>query len=281
LNDVEVHEGDFSNQVDVREALKGCSAAVHLVSSTLPATSNENPAYDIESNVVSTLRFLDESRAQGLRRILFISSGGTIYGRARDLPITEDHPTDPLCSYAIGKLAIEKYLELYRHFHGLQYSIFRFANPYGERQNPAGAQGAVAVFLGRVLMRQPIEIWGSGDAVRDYVYIGDAVRAVRMVLERDPPDRLFNVGSGVGISINELVEEIRKATGSQVSVVRKPGRPLDVAANVLDSSRLARNVGWTPQVTLAEGLKKTWEWMKGALAASPGRPENEEETAGS
>lgn len=259
--DVEIVEGDFQNVVDVREALRDRSAIIHLVSATLPHTSNENPTYDMESNVVSSLRLLDEARSLGIGRVLFISSGGTIYGRAMQLPIPEDHPTDPLCSYGIGKLAIEKYLALYRHLHGLDYHVLRLSNPYGERQNPAAAQGAVGVFLNRVFRGQPIEIWGTGEVVRDYVYIRDAVRAFRLVLEKNPAERVFNVGSGAGTSINALVDEIAATTGRKVEVIRKPGRPIDVPANVLDTGRIQKAVGWTCETTLRRGLESTWNWI--------------------
>jgi len=261
MDRVEVHEGDFVNQVDVAEALAGCSVAVHLVSATLPSSSNENPVYDVEANVVASLRFLEEARKAGVRRIVFISSGGTVYGRAVRLPIAEDHPTEPLCSYGIGKLAIEKYLQLYRHLHGLDYHVLRFSNPFGERQNPASAQGAVAVFLGRTLVNRPIDIWGDGQAVRDYIHIKDAARAFRLVLERNPPERVFNVGRGEGTSLDDLVAEIRRVSGRPVPVNMKPGRPLDVPANVLDTARIAGAVGWRPEIPLGEGLARTWNWM--------------------
>jgi UDP-glucose 4-epimerase len=260
---VDLREGDFQNPVDVRAALEGAGAAVHLVSATLPSTSNDNPVYDIESNVVSTLRFLDEAREAGVGRIVFISSGGTIYGRARQVPISEDHPTDPLCSYGIGKLAIEKFLALYHHMHGLQYQVLRLSNPYGERQNPAGVQGAVAVFLGRVLAGQPIEIWGTGEVTRDYVYIRDAVKAVRVVLEKNPSERILNVGSGVGTTLNDLVQKIGEVTGERTEVLRKPGRAVDVPVNVLAIDRIRKAVGWAPETGLAEGLGKTWAWLRG------------------
>jgi UDP-glucose 4-epimerase len=266
---IEIREGDFQNRVDVKDALSGAQVAIHLVSATLPSTSNENPVYDVEANVVSTLRFLDEARAQGIRRILFISSGGTIYGRAATVPIPESHPTEPLCSYGVGKLAIEKFLGLYQHVHGLEYHVLRFANPYGERQNPASAQGAAAVFLGRALMGLPIEVWGTGEAVRDYIYIADAVRAFRLVLEKNPAERIFNVGTGVGTSINELVDAVRKVSGRNVQVVRKPGRALDVPVNVLDVSRLSQSVGWRPEMPLADGLQRTWDWMQANFPQGP------------
>lgn len=259
---VERCEGDFTNVADVRQALDGCGVVVHLVSTTLPASSNDNPIYDVEANVVSTLRLLDAARQAGARRLLFISSGGTVYGPARRLPIDEDHPTDPACSYGIGKLAIEKYLGLYSRLHGLRSTVLRFSNPYGERQNPGSAQGAVAVFLGRILAGQPIEIWGDGSATRDYLYIGDGARAFRLVLEQDPAGGVYNVGSGIGVSLDELVAALGRVTGRPVAVERKPGRPLDVPANVLDSSRLSAAVGWRPEVPLEEGLARTWDWLK-------------------
>ncbi len=259
---VELFPGDFYNQVDVRAALQGCDAAVHLIASTIPATSNSNPAYDVESSLIPTLRFLDEARARGLARIFFVSSGGTIYGRARQIPIPEEHPTEPLCSYAVVKLAIEKYLGLHAHLHGGAATVLRFSNPYGERQNPAGAQGAIAVFLGRVFDGRAIEIWGTGEVVRDYIDIKDAVRAFRLLLEQPPASAVYNVGSGQGVSLNALVDEIRAVTGRDVAVTRKPGRAVDVPVNVLDTARLRDAVGWRPEIPLREGIARTWDWIR-------------------
>ena len=260
---VETVEGDFTNRVDVRGALDGCSTAIHLVSATLPSSSNENPAYDIEANVIATLNLLDECRSAGVNRVLFISSGGTVYGPAHRLPIPEDHPTEPACSYGISKLAIEKYLALYGRLHGLSSAVLRFSNPFGERQNPAAAQGAVAVFLGRVHRGEPIDLWGDGSAVRDYLYIADGVRAFRRVLETPGATGVFNVGRGAGTSLTELIDAIGRVTGRKVIVNRLPGRPLDVPANVLDSSRLTALTGWRPAIDLDEGLARTWAWMTG------------------
>ena len=235
---------------------------VHLVSATLPASSNDNPVYDVEANVVASLRLLEAARAARVRRILFISSGGTVYGPARRLPIDEDHPTEPACSYGIAKLAIEKYLGLYARLHGLKSTVLRFSNPFGERQNPGSAQGAVAVFLGRILAGRPIEIWGDGSVVRDYLYIADGARAFRLVLEKEPDGPVYNVGRGVGTTLDDLVTVLKRVTGRPVEVVRRPGRPIDVPANVLDSRRLEAAVGWRPRVDLEEGLARTWEWLK-------------------
>lgn len=272
LERIELREGDFVNQVDLRDALDGCAVAIHLVSATLPATSNENPIYDVEANVVGTLRLLDEARRAGTQRLLFISSGGTVYGRPRRVPIPEDHPTEPLCSYGIGKLAIEKYLALYQHLHGLRSTVLRFANPFGERQNPGAHQGAVAVFLGRVLAGLPIEIWGDGEVMRDYIYIKDAVTAFRRVLETDPPGAVFNVGSGRGTTLNQLIERIERVTGRSVAVARRPGRALDVPVNVLDTTRLREATGWEPAWSMDEGLLRTWRWLVAAYGQNPAGP---------
>lgn len=265
---VERIEGDFVNRVDVRKALHGCGTVIHLVSATLPSSSNENPAYDIEANVIASLNLLEEVRKAGVGRVLFISSGGTVYGPAVCLPIDEDHPTEPACSYGIGKLVIEKYLALYQRLHGLSSAVLRFSNPYGERQNPAAAQGAVAVFLGRVQRGEPIDLWGDGSAVRDYLYIQDGVRAFRLVMENPEASGVYNVGRGEGTSLLELIEAIRRVTGMPVQVNHLSGRPLDVPANVLDSGRLARAVGWSANTDLDAGLARTWAWMNRADAHS-------------
>jgi len=141
--DVEWLEGDFVNQEDVAQAVPGCDIIYHLVSTTLPKSSNDNPVYDIETNVVSSLHLLEVARKADIRKIIFVSSGGTVYGIPNETPIKETHPTNPVCSYGISKLSIEKYLKLYHSLYGVDYCILRLANPYGERQRTVDAQGAV------------------------------------------------------------------------------------------------------------------------------------------
>ncbi|HEX5337076.1 MAG TPA: NAD-dependent epimerase/dehydratase family protein, partial [Gallionella sp.] len=148
---VEFIEGNFANPESIATALDGCDICFHLISTTIPKTSNESPAYDLQSNALSSINLLEQARKSGLRKIVFMSSGGTVYGIPKYLPIDESHPTDPLCSYGIAKLTIEKYLELYRVHYGIDYAVLRVSNPYGERQRLMAAQGAVAVFLGKAL----------------------------------------------------------------------------------------------------------------------------------
>jgi UDP-glucose 4-epimerase len=259
--------GDFMNEADVSRALEECELAIHAVSSTIPANSNQAPTFDAETNLLPTLRFLDEARRRGVKRVLFLSSGGTVYGRAARLPIGEDAPTFPLCSYGIVKLALEKYLHMYADLYGLRHTIVRLANPYGERQSPSRRQGAIAVFLDRLAREQPLEVFGDGSIVRDYVYIRDASRAIRLLIEADESDGVFNIGTGVGTSLADLIEHIRATTGRTVEVKKLPGRKVDVPANVLSFHKLERLTGWKPSCGLAEGIGRTWEWHRRHAAA--------------
>jgi UDP-glucose 4-epimerase len=261
---VEVFTGDLLNPQALIPALRGTDTVFHLVSTTLPKTSNDNPAYDVESNVVGGLRLLALCREHGVRKVVFVSSGGTVYGIPKAVPIAEDHPTDPICSYGIHKLALEKYLQLAHRLHGLEYCILRPANLYGPGQRLDTAQGAVAVFLDRALRGQPIEIWGDGSVVRDYVYIADAVQALLKAATYDGEPRIFNIGSGSGTSLDQLVAEIQKLLGRPVEVRYAPTRSLDVPANVLDPALARRHLQWSASTPLGEGLRRTYEWLRAA-----------------
>jgi UDP-glucose 4-epimerase len=258
---VEWVDGDFTNEEDVASAVSGCDTIYHLVSTTLPQSSNDNPVYDVETNVVSTLRLLEVARQTKVRKIIFISSGGTVYGVPLKLPISEGHPTNPLCSYGIHKLAIEKYLFLYKKLHGLDYCVLRLANPYGERQRPTAVQGAVSVFLYKALLNEEVVIWGDGSVVRDYIYVGDAVDAMVKAIDYDGDMRTFNIGSGNGHSLNEILAEIERFLERPVKFRYTPGRSIDVPANVLNIERAWNLLHWRPNLTFREGLERTLEWL--------------------
>jgi UDP-glucose 4-epimerase len=259
---VEWLTGDFSNAHDVRSALKGMDAVVHLIGTTLPKTSNDDPIYDVQSNLVATLQLLDAMQTEKVCKILFISSGGTVYGNPQSLPISENHPTNPLTSYGITKLAIEKYLLLYQNLRGLRPIVLRVANPYGERQRIETAQGVVAAFLNRVMEGAPVEIWGSGDVTRDYLHVSDVAEAFALALEYDGPESVFNIGSGNGVSLNDLVTTLGDLLGKEIEVHYKPGRTFDVPINVLDISLARQALGWNPVISLSEGLNRTISWIR-------------------
>lgn len=262
---VEYVVGDLGNHGEVREVVQGVDWVFHLAYTTLPQTSNDDPVYDIRSNVADTVQLLQECRDGCAKKVVFISSGGTIYGVPQQIPIAEDHPTEPICSYGITKLAIEKYLHLFQRIWGLEYVVARISNPYGEQQNPQSKQGAVGVFLGNVAERKPITIWGDGEVVRDYIYIADAVEALLCAAEYEPQGdnpRLFNIGAGRGYSLNELIGEIRQVVDLPVEVKYTPARAVDVPVNVLDTARAQKILGWTPKVGMSEGLARTWKWIR-------------------
>ena len=256
--------GDFINAEDLRGAVQGATTVFHLISTTIPASSSRNPVYDVETNLVPTLHLLEAARAAKVKRVVFLSSGGTVYGRPRRLPLAEDHPTEPLVSYGVIKLAIEKYLEIYRRLHGLSYRVLRLSNPYGPRQDPDGAQGAASVFLGCAHAGEPIEIWGDGSVVRDYVYVDDAMAGILAAEADAVPDGVYNLGSGRGTSLNDLVALIREVADREVRVDYRPGRAFDVPENVLDIAKARAALNWEPKIDLRDGLGRTWRWLDGA-----------------
>ena len=258
----EIVAGDFLNPQDLGRALRGIEIVFHLISTTLPQTSNDNPAYDVETNLLGTLRLLERCRGEGVRKVVFVSSGGTVYGVPRSVPLAESHPTQPTCAYGIHKLAIEKYLHLEHVLHGLDYRVVRPANLYGERQRPDVALGAVTVFLDRALRGEPIRIWGDGSIVRDYLYVGDAVGAMVKLMAYSGDERVFNLGSGAGTSLNDLVEAIEGAIGRRPAVQYEPARVFDVPANVLDCSLAKRTLGWSATTPLGTGIRKTYDWLR-------------------
>lgn len=254
-------EGDFTNENDLKRVVEGVDFIVHAICTTKPSGSNDNPVYDVSSNLISTLHLLDAARDAGVGKIIFFSSGGTVYGVPREIPIPEDHPNNPLNSYGIHKLTIEKYLALYKHLYGLDYSIMRISNPYGERQVPVASQGAVTVFLYKALKGEGIEIWGDGSVVRDYLHVSDVARAAVMLLEYQGAERIFNIGSGHGLNLIQLIEAIEGVVGHKVTVNYKPGRPLDVPANVLDITRARKELGWAPEMEFEKGLRLTADYL--------------------
>ena len=257
--------GDLMSNHDVGAAVDGVEVVMHLVSTTLPKSSNDDPIYDVQSNLVATLQLLNLMVAKDVKKIVFISSGGTVYGNPCYLPIDEKHPTEPLVSYGITKLAIEKYLLMYQRMHGIKSVILRVSNPFGDRQRIETAQGAVAAFLSKALRGMPIEIWGDGSVQRDYLYIGDVADAFARAVAYDGPHSVFNISSGKGTSLNEVIRLIERVTGVSVERNYQPGRAFDVPVSVLDNALASRELGWSPQVSLEDGIMRTAAYMRQAL----------------
>ncbi len=271
IKDAEVMVGDFQSGEHLAKAVKGCDYVCHLVSTTVPSSSNRDMVADVSGNLTATLRLLEICARENVRRVIFSSSGGTVYGNTGEYAIPESHRTEPLCSYGIAKLAIEKYLELFRIQHGLDYAILRISNCYGPRLPIKGEQGVIGVFLYRLLQCEPIELWGDGAITRDYVYVTDVAQAFRATLAQSSPFRLFNIGSGVGTSLKALISTMEQVTGSRARVINRPARHIDVPSNVLDPKRAKEYLCWEANTALEEGLTRTWKWMQPGVLASSSR----------
>ncbi|MGE5285328.1 MAG: NAD-dependent epimerase/dehydratase family protein [Actinomycetota bacterium] len=245
---------------------------VHLAWTSLPEPSNRDPYGDIASNLLPSLRWLEGCVETGVSRVIFLSSGGTVYGIPRARPIGEEHPTEPICSYGIGKLAVEKYLALFRRLHDLPYVVLRASNVYGPGKDPFGRQGAINVFLGNVARGEPIRIWGNGEVVRDYIYIEDLLALFLRCIVTPVGDEtpVFNAGSGEGNSLRDIIDRIRAVTGVDPRVEWTAGRKVDVPANVLDIGKARERFDWAPAVPLDEGIRGTWNWIRSLSPPGPG-----------
>lgn len=253
--------GDFCKESRWNEIFTDVKLCYHLISTTVPKSSNDDPIADVMGNVVGTLTLLEAARKHNVR-IIFASSGGTVYGAINSEMVSEDHPTNPLCSYGITKITIEKYLSLYRELHGVRSTVLRMANPYGEGQQPDSIQGVVAVFMGRALRGHSIDIWGDGSVVRDYVHVHDVVRAMLAASDYGGKTHVFNIGSGRGVALSEVLAMIEKVTGKRVDTVFHPPRGFDVPRNVLNICKSREELSWFPQISMVDGLERTAKWMR-------------------
>jgi UDP-glucose 4-epimerase len=261
LRKVEYVIGELGNIGLLNSVLPGSDVVFHLASTTIPQTSNESPTFDIQSNLVDTLGLLDACIKNKVKKIVFISSGGTVYGIPRYLPVDENHPTNPICSYGIIKLVIEKYIQLYHHLYGLSYAILRPSNPYGERQNPIGVQGVIAVFLGRIVRDQPIILWGDGEIVRDFIHVIDLARAATLSASSMVTNGIMNIGSGKSTSLNLLLELIQTIVKKPVEIHKMPPRSFDVQRIILDINQVKTTLNWEPSILLDNGIASTWQWI--------------------
>ena len=247
----------------LQEAMEGADLVFHLASGSLPQSSNRDPQADVQVNLLGALKVLEAARQAQVQRFVMVSSGGTVYGVPQQVPIPETHPTEPTCSYGICKLAIEKYVALYGQLYGLDGLVLRVANPYGERQRLDATQGVVPVFLGKALRGDPLQIWGDGSTVRDFLHISDVVAALLAAARYEGEECLFNVGSGEGLSLNQLVDLLGTELKRPLAVEYLPARGFDVPTNVLCIERAQRCLGWSPQVPVAEGLHRLCSSLNG------------------
>jgi UDP-glucose 4-epimerase len=262
--DVRYIEGDFGQADLIKSLLDTHHDVIHLAYASVPNTSFENPFSDLLENLPPTVQLFSEV-AERDRKLLFISSGGTVYGEAIRLPVREDHPTRPISPYGVTKLTLENYAHLYAVTHGLKFVCLRPANAYGEGQRPFVGQGFIATAMASVMRGEPVRIFGQQGTVRDYIHVRDLVSGIVHAMEKGRLSETYNLGSGVGRSNMDIIEAISpvmKKAGYGVRVENLPERPFDVRANILDSTKLREHTGWEPQVGFEEGLVRTYTWLK-------------------
>jgi UDP-glucose 4-epimerase len=244
---------------DWTSLIADCDVIHHYAWSSLPQSANENPAADLSINVGSIVRLMEAVRACGGRRLVFASSGGTVYGKLKQIPVREDHPLNPITAYGVSKVAAEKYLGLFRELYGADCRVARISNPFGAGQDPTRQQGAVTTFLLRALAGQKITIWGDGEVVRDYIHISDLTHALATLasvsLDHYTEFPVFNIGSGQGTSLNELLRHIAKYSTRPIEVEYVAPRSFDIPVNVLDVSLAEEVLGWCCALSFDQGIQ--------------------------
>ena len=260
------------DQIDIRDKVRLGDAfasfrpdvVCHHAAQHSVVVSTRDPELDADVNVMGTLNVLRSAVASGAKRVVFASTAAT-YGNVERLPIDEKTPQRPLSPYGITKMSAEQYLAFFARVHGIQHTILRYGNVYGPRQNPFGEGGVVAIFTGRFLQKQGVQINSDGEQTRDFTFVGDIVRANLLAMQRDDSNT-FVIGTGIKTSINQIYRTLCEITGFEAPVTKGPHRPNDARESVFDPSKAATELGWRAQLTLAEGLAKTVEYYARSLA---------------
>ena len=253
--------GDFySMPVELLGSLDQ-AVVFHLISSCRPSANTTNAAEEVGNDLVTTIRYLEECKYRELRWV-FVSSGGTVYGHSDSNQLDETMPTNPICSYGVVKLAIEQYFSLYRKLHNIDYVVARMGNPFGPWQQPLTGQGLVAALIYKALNGDQIDVWGDGENVRDYIYISDAVDGLLAAACSGKSGEIYNIGTGIGKSINELIQIIRDTLKIQVKTRYTEARSVDVKKNILNAKKLFLDTGWRPKISIQLGANLTTDWLK-------------------
>jgi UDP-glucose 4-epimerase len=262
LSKVRVVAGDFSNRAEVSATLNGADNVFHLISYTNPMSSSQDPFIDIDTNVRNSIQLFELCVEQGVKKVIFPSSGGTVYGDIDSEKIDELTPPAPRSPYGIGKVTIEHYLRYFKAAHGLDYVVYRIANPYGPGQNIHGKQGVIPIFIYKFLTKAPLTVFGDGSMVRDYIYIDDLINMLVGSFAKEGQHSVYNVGSGHGISVNELIGAMEKYIGVAADKQQLEVPPTFVHKSVLDSSRFTDEFGIQAVTSLDEGIARTWDYVQ-------------------
>jgi UDP-glucose 4-epimerase len=252
--------GDFGHADIIKESLKGIDIVVHLISTTVPKTADADPVFDLNSNLINTIGLLKLLPETKVKKLVYFSSGGTVYGEPKTSAVKEDHPREPICSYGIVKGAIEDYVRFYASKNTYDYLIIRPSNPYGPGQISYGLQGVIPVLFDAIINNKEFQLWGGGDQIRDYIFIDDLTEAVLRLITSNSSG-VYNVGSGQGHDVKQLVEAVENVMSKKMRTFEVNSNHNAVKRFVLSINKLTSDTGWQPQVALKEGLKKYYIWL--------------------
>lgn len=267
-----LHEVDIRDRDRVVEIIRsgGFDLVSHHAAQLDVRVSVRDPQFDAGQNIIGSLNILQAALDNRVRKVIFASSGGTVYGEQENFPATEDDSTNPISPYGVTKLAVEKYLYYYHQQHGMEYVALRYANIYGPRQNPHGESGVIAIFCERMFAGIQPFINGTGDQTRDYVYVGDVVRANLLALDflAAKGSRTFNIGTATETSVNQLFRALNELLGNRFTEEHAPAKPGEQMRSVCSFDRARHELGWTPEVSLQDGLRMTLDFYRRQAALS-------------
>jgi UDP-glucose 4-epimerase len=257
------YEGDLADAAAIERCIADFRPDVvsHHAAQMDVRVSVTDPIRDARINVLGSIGLLLACTRHGVRKVIYASTGGALYGEGHQLPATEDHPVNPESPYGASKHTVEHYLFMWKVLHGLDYTVLRYPNIYGPRQNPHGEAGVNAIFIGLMLEGKRPRIFGDGNAVRDYLFVSDVVDAQVLALEKGSGE-ILNLGTGVGTSVNDIVRELKKILEFHEDAIYDPPRAGEIQRIYLDASRAKRVLGWEPRVSFHEGLRRTVEWTR-------------------
>lgn len=257
--------GEFLSRSDLEAVVTGQDYVLHFLSTTTPATAESDPTLDIRTNIAQTVELLESCVSAGVKRFYFASTGGAIYGPQGKTDYAETDRALPISPYGIGKLSIEHYLRYFRTKHGLKSTSLRISNPYGPRQKANKKQGLIPIALRQIALGRPVIRMGDGSMVRDYVFVEDLVNMLTPMVGVETQSDLYNIGSGAGHSVNEIIDSLRRVTDIDFEVNELPIPPTFVDRVVLNTTRYSREFGTTPLTALDEGVRRTYEEIRAQI----------------
>ena len=258
-------KGDISNNGDLEAAINGIDYVYHFAGTTNPKSAENDLLFDVSSNVSATINILNKCVKNNIKKFIFCSSGGTVYGNHNKMPISEEFSCEPISSYGLVKYNIEMYIKYFHYKYNLDYEILRLSNPYGIKQLPDGSQGVIPTYIKKILNGHEIKVFGDGSSVRDYIYIDDFINLSLKLLTNHKKNNILNIGSGKGTSISELIQKIEVLIDKKALIKYLPERQFDVSEIYLDINKVRKVYGWKPKINLDDGLQRTINWVQSVI----------------